>query len=81
MINISLSYVTGTHALKVGFQNRSGWLEDNRPGSNGDLNQLYRNGVPFAVEVLNTPVQSRAEVARDTWGCTCRTRGRGGGSR
>jgi hypothetical protein len=65
VINISLSYVTGTHALKVGFQDRYGWLEDNRTGVNGDLNQLYRNGVPFAVEVLNTPVASRAEVARD----------------
>jgi hypothetical protein len=65
VINVSLSYVTGTHALKVGFQDRYGWLEDNRLGINGDLNQLYRNGVPFAVEVLNTPVLSRAEVARD----------------
>ena len=41
---------------------------------NGDLNQRYRNGVPFAVQVLNTPSDSRSDVnadlgvfVQDTW--------------
>ena len=74
VLNLSLSYVSGAHALRVGVQNRYGWLEDNRAGENGDLNQLYRNGVPFAVEIANTPVLNRAEVnsdlgvyIQDTW--------------
>ena len=74
VLNLSLSYVSGAHALRVGVQDRYGWLEDNREGGNGDLNQLYRNGVPFAVEITNTPVLNRGEVnsdlgvyIQDTW--------------
>jgi hypothetical protein len=74
VINASLSYVSGAHAFKVGFQDRFGWLKDIRQGVNADLNQLYRNGVPFAVQVLNTPSYSRGDVnadmglfAQDTW--------------
>ena len=65
VIVASLSYVSGAHALKVGFQDRFGWLEDIRQDVNADLNQLYRNGVPFAVQVLNTPSFSRGEVKAD----------------
>jgi hypothetical protein len=70
----SIAYVSGSHAIKVGFQHRSGWSEDRRPNTNADLNQQYRNGAPFAVQVLNTPIFSRSEVnadlglyAQDTW--------------
>jgi hypothetical protein len=65
VVNVSLAYVSGAHSFKVGFQNRYGWLEDNRPSGNADLNQIYRNGVPFAVEILNTPVLNRGELNRD----------------
>ncbi|MEP7308943.1 MAG: carboxypeptidase regulatory-like domain-containing protein [Acidobacteriota bacterium] len=65
VINASLSYVSGAHAFKVGFQDRFGWLEDIRQGVNADLNQLYRSGVPFAVQVLNTPSYSRGDVNAD----------------
>ena len=74
VVNVSLSYVSGTHAFKVGIQNRHGSTGDIREGLNADLNQLYRNGVPFAVEVLNTPAFSTANVntdfgayVQDTW--------------
>jgi hypothetical protein len=74
VIVASLSYVSGAHALKVGFQDRFGWLKDIREGVNGDINQLYRNGVPFAVQVLNSPSFSRGDVnadmgvfIQDTW--------------
>ena len=70
----SLSYVSGAHAFKVGIQDRFGWLKDVRTGVNGDLNQLYRSGAPFAVQVLNTPSYSEGDVnadlgvyVQDTW--------------
>ena len=52
-----LSYVTGSHALKTGVQWTFGdyVLEYD---INGDLVQLYRNGVPDSVRVYNTPVRA-----------------------
>jgi hypothetical protein len=70
----SLSYVSGAHNLKVGLQNRSGWLKDLRRDINGDIVQQYRNGVPSQVQVLNTPLNNRVDLnadfgiyAQDTW--------------
>jgi hypothetical protein len=74
----SLSYVTGSHALKVGVQHRFGWQRDTRQDINADLIQQYRNGVPTQVTIFNTPTSSRNNVdadlgvfVQDTW-----TRGR-----
>jgi hypothetical protein len=74
----SLSYVTGSHALKVGIQHRFGWQRDTREDINADLIQQYRNGVPTQVTIFNTPTSSRNNVdadlgiyVQDTW-----TRGR-----
>jgi hypothetical protein len=61
----SLSYVTGTQVFKVGFQHRSGARGQIREGITGDLQQLYRNGVPFAVDVFNTPVTNSNSVNHD----------------
>jgi hypothetical protein len=69
----SLAYVTGGHQFKVGLP--GSWrLSRVRSRVNGDINQLYRNRVPFAVEVLNTPITQRSQVnhdmgiyAQDTW--------------
>jgi len=73
-IQSSLSYVSGAHALKVGFQQRFGWQQDSRFGINADLIQQYRNGVPTQVTIFNTPTSSRNEVnadlgifLQDTW--------------
>jgi hypothetical protein len=57
VISTSLSYVTGSHNLKGGFQWGFGSyvLEYD---INGDLVQLYRNGLPSEVRVYNTPVRS-----------------------
>jgi hypothetical protein len=70
----SLSYVSGAHNLKVGLQNRSGWEKDQRFNVNGDLRQQYRNGVPFAAVIFNTPIDRRTDVnadfgvyVQDTW--------------
>ncbi|MEO8259409.1 MAG: TonB-dependent receptor [Acidobacteriota bacterium] len=70
----SLSYVSGAHNLKGGLQHRWGYAKDIRPLINGDSNQLYQNGRPFAIDVFNTPFDNRADVnadlgifVQDTW--------------
>src|SRR5687768_13285261 len=57
VISTSLSYVTGSHNIKGGFQWGFGSyvLEYD---INGDLVQLYRNGAPSEVRIYNTPVRS-----------------------
>lgn len=69
----SASYVTGSHAFKVGglFQ----WGPFRRyNNANGDLYQTYASGVPVRVTVLNTPlvVQENLDAnagfyAQDSW--------------
>jgi hypothetical protein len=69
----SISYVTGTHNYKVGFQDTWGTYKQFR-GANADLRQFYQNGVPFQVQILNTPVRFEDDLtadigiyAQDTW--------------
>jgi hypothetical protein len=52
--NAALSYVTGAHNLKAGMQLNQGSYKE-FVTANGDMIQLYQNGVPFAVQVLATP--------------------------
>ena len=70
-----LSYVTGSHSFKTGLNWTFGdyVLEYD---INGDLVQLYRNGVPDSVRVYNTPVRSERVPERQPRVCSCRTRGR-----
>jgi hypothetical protein len=70
----SMSYVSGAHSVKVGFQNRWGWTSATRQNVNGDLGQQYRNRQPFAVTIINTPTISQTNVnsdlgvfAQDVW--------------
>jgi hypothetical protein len=69
----SLSYVTGTHNLKVGFQDSTG-PSDLYTTRNGDLIENYVNNRPSTVTVYNTPTISKAYVnydlgiyAQDAW--------------
>jgi Carboxypeptidase regulatory-like domain/TonB-dependent Receptor Plug Domain len=73
VISTSASYVTGSHNFKAGFQWGFGSyvLEYD---INGDLTQLYRNGLPSEVRVYNTPVRSEEFLngdfgfyAQDSW--------------
>ncbi len=64
-LQVSLAYVSGTHALKFGLQHRSGSRGQIRDAINGDINQLYRNGVPFAVQALNTPFTFNNKLNHD----------------
>jgi hypothetical protein len=70
----SLSYVTGSHAFKVGFQDRWGYSRNAQVNVNGDLVQQYANGVPTQVTEYNTPVINIVNVdadlgvyLQDTW--------------
>ena len=69
----AVSYVTGSHNLKVGFVDQWGpYLRWNT--ANADLYQIYNNGTPLQVSVLNTPLQTGEYLdanlgiyAQDAW--------------
>ncbi len=71
--NASLTYATGAHQLKLGLQGGDGFDRLFRYSTNGDLLQQYRNGVPFAVVVYDTPINSQVTsreaglYAQDSW--------------
>lgn len=54
----SATYVTGSHNIKVGLQNRYG-VNSVVTESNADLIQRYRSGVPDSVTVRNSPLYAR----------------------
>jgi hypothetical protein len=69
----AVSYVTGSHNIKVGMQDAFGpyrrWNT-----ANADLYQIYNNGAPLQVTVLNTPLQTGEYLdanlgfyAQDAW--------------
>lgn len=75
MANLSgaMSYVTGSHNIKIGFQHGWGNIVDSARW-NGDVYQIYVNGVPTFVDVLNSPTESRNSInaelgvyAQDAW--------------
>src|SRR5580765_6245178 len=69
----AFSYVTGTHNVKVGFQDA--WGPYKRWNTaNADLYQVYNAGAPTSVTVLNTPLQTGEYLdanlgvyAQDSW--------------
>ena len=74
VVSSSLSYVTGSHAVKTGVQ----WNYGPRSGqrlANADLVQRYRNGVPSDVIVYNTPNNNEVTMDADLGLYTCRTPG------
>ncbi len=72
-VTTALSYVTGSHNVKVG--THFGWgIYRRYNNANADLYQTYNNGVPQQVTVLNTPLQVQenmdgqfAVYAQDSW--------------
>ena len=69
-----VSYVTGSHSVKFGYNHEIG--PDGRMGNthNGDLYQNYTAGVPSSVDVWNTPLEApgivdydAAMFVQDTW--------------
>jgi hypothetical protein len=69
----SMSYVTGAHNAKIGFQFNWGTYVNTRE-TNADLQQVYSNGQPISVTVYNTPLRYKDALlgdlgiyAQDTW--------------
>jgi hypothetical protein len=60
----SLSYVTGQHNLKAGFQIRYG-PEIDYTAKHGDIMLQYQNGVAYSIVKYNTPVTPRTDVDAD----------------
>ncbi len=58
----SMSYVTGSHTLKVGGQLRTGWSQELFT-MRGDILQVTNNGVPNSVRLVNTPSGHKEEGA------------------
>lgn len=62
----SMSYVTGAHAAKLGFQLGKGSNIHNRAFDSGaDLYQEYNNKVPASVMIYNTPQTTREVIKYD----------------
>jgi hypothetical protein len=59
----AVSYVTGTHALKVGFNNMSGFLDENNYTLN-PLEYRFNNGVPNLIS-QRALVRSKTNLDRD----------------
>ncbi len=69
----SVSYVTGSHNVKVGFQYNWGDYINTRE-TNADLQQVYLSGVPSSVTIYNTPLRYKDALlgdlglyVQDTW--------------
>jgi hypothetical protein len=69
----SVAYVTGSHNLKVGFQDKVG-QDDVLNQRNGDLIAAYVNNKPNSVIVYNTPANQKVGIhmdlgiyAQDSW--------------
>jgi hypothetical protein len=56
-----VSYITGSHSLRAGLQYQTGWFQSSNEFP-GDLDQQYANGVPFQVQVFNSPVNARSDL-------------------
>ena len=72
-VSLSASYVTGSHSIKVGVQDSFGPYRRYN-NANADLYQVYNNGAPLQVTVLNTPLQvgeyldaNMGIYAQDSW--------------
>ncbi|HEX3644459.1 MAG TPA: hypothetical protein VHT95_02560, partial [Vicinamibacterales bacterium] len=71
--SVAVSYVTGSHNLKVGFVDQFGpYYRWNT--ANADLYEVFNAGVPLQVTVLNTPLQTGEYLdanlgiyAQDAW--------------
>jgi carboxypeptidase family protein/TonB-dependent receptor-like protein len=65
LLSSSVSYVAGSHTLKTGVQWGFGFFRQEQFGSNGDLTQRYRDGIPDSVIVYNTPTLAQNQLHAD----------------
>jgi hypothetical protein len=74
VLSSAASYVTGSHTFKVGFQWKSGYIDQYGLPPNGGLIERFSNGVPDAVDVSAAPSDTKSELhadlgvfAQDSW--------------
>jgi hypothetical protein len=60
----AVSYVTGSHNVKMGMQTNWGPYVNTRE-TNADLQQVYTNGAPTLVTVYNTPIRKQENLVAD----------------
>lgn len=60
----SLNYVTGSHAVKFGYQLSTGGTTAFRV-STASMRQRYRGGVPNSVDLYNFPIIAREDIVAD----------------
>ena len=65
LLSSAVSYVAGSHTVKSGVQWGFGLFRQQQYGSNGDLTQRYREGVPDSVVVYNTPTLATNRMHAD----------------
>ena len=61
----SVSYITGAHALKVGFQNDFGTLEQQQLDNEQGLFYTFNNGVPSAIQQHALPFTQTTHLSLD----------------
>jgi hypothetical protein len=69
----SMSYVTGSHSIKVGMQDRFGNNQQSYD-THGQMIQVYNYDVPYAIRAFNYPTNQRTDLdadlgiyAQDSW--------------
>ena len=60
----SVSYVSGSHDLKMGVEARTGFEQESFR-MNGDLLQILANGAPNSIRIYNTPLTHRENMTAD----------------
>jgi hypothetical protein len=73
-VNSSITYVTGSHSIKIGEQFGRGYGGSGTVNQHGSMVQQYRNGTPDSVIAYNTPTNVRTDLdlqlglfAQDSW--------------
>ena len=61
----SISYVTGSHALKFGFQDEQGILKAYRVASTANVSYTFSNGVPVSLTQYATPYELQNRFRHD----------------
>jgi len=61
----SISYVTGTHALKFGFQDEQGILKAYRVASTSNVSYTFSNGLPVSLTQYATPYELQNRFRHD----------------
>ena len=60
----SVSYITGSHSVKVGLQLQQGVFEQFGDARPGGVNYVFRGGAPLSITQFATPFQFRGQIRR-----------------